>query len=84
MFKPIKQVITGTEKSNGKIVALCDDDWKISTAEAILNIEDGSVKYYATVLTEIVVRTTSTGEKYLATVADDTESNNLSKLPDCK
>ena len=61
--------------------------WKLSTAEAIAGIEDGSYRFYVERPTGdrvwVVVAVASSGRKYLKTQADGDAPNNLLSLPEC-
>ena len=82
--------VTHTSKDqDGDILALCNPDqpWsRRSKQDAINDIESGRHSYYVRTLGGVRVRIQvvhgSTG-KYLRTVADRNNCNNLGDLPDC-
>lgn len=60
--------------------------WKISLDEAIKAIEDDKWTFYvikAGRKVNVVIVISSSGNKYLKTEADTTETNNLLELPEC-
>lgn len=61
--------------------------WKLSQSEAIQGIEDGSWSFYveqpAGGRVAVIVATSRYGHKYLKTVADGDQPNNLLSLPEC-
>lgn len=61
--------------------------WKLTEAEAIAGIEQGKWSFYvANGLGQpvaVIVATSRYGNKYLRTVADGEQPNNLLSLPEC-
>jgi Protein of unknown function (DUF3892) len=61
--------------------------WKLSQEEAIQGIEDGRWSFYverpAGDRVAVVVAVSQYGHKYLKTVADGDQPNNLLSLPEC-
>jgi hypothetical protein len=61
--------------------------WKLSQADAIRGIEDGTWAFYverpAGDRVPVVVAVSAAGNKYLKTVADGDQPNNLLSLPEC-
>ena len=61
--------------------------WKLSQEDAIRDIERGKYAFYVVVNSrrvDVVVAVSRYGNKYLKTVADDVQPNNLLSLPECK
>lgn len=82
--------VTKTNKAtDGDILALCQDSatWSPrSKASAIADIEGKMDRYYvneAGYQSDVTVVTRDDGTKYLRTVADTGNKNNLDNLPDC-
>lgn len=60
--------------------------WRLTLAEAIQYIEDGTYKFYVNVNNDpvrVIVAISRNGNKYLKTVADGDEPNNLLALMEC-
>ncbi|MBN2128440.1 MAG: DUF3892 domain-containing protein [Sedimentisphaerales bacterium] len=60
--------------------------WKRSQLQAIQDIESGAYSYYVSVQgqrVDVIVATSSYGNKYIKTVADGEQPNNLLSLPEC-
>jgi hypothetical protein len=59
--------------------------WRLSLAEAISGIEQGKWAFYSTGggRTADVIIAMHNGHKYLKTVADGVQPDNLLKLPEC-
>ena len=60
--------------------------WKVTQQEAIRNIESGKWSFYVSVggkAVNVIVAVSRFGNKYLRTVADSDEPNNLLSLPEC-
>jgi len=60
--------------------------WKLAEDEAIAGIEDGRWDFYvqeAGRTVEVMVETSAHGHKYLKTVADGIQPDNLLALPEC-
>jgi hypothetical protein len=60
--------------------------WKLSQADAISQIESGHWDFYVTFggrTAGVIVATSRFGNKYLKTVADDEQPDNLLTLPEC-
>jgi len=61
--------------------------WKLSQRDAISGIENGSYSFYVERpqrdRVEVVVAVSQYGNKYLKTVADGDQPNNLLSLPEC-
>jgi len=60
--------------------------WYLKEDEAIAGIESRKWEFYVKVNdreVDVIVAKTSTGKKYLKTVADDYKPNNLLRLPKC-
>ncbi|MBA4375800.1 MAG: DUF3892 domain-containing protein [Anaerolinea sp.] len=60
--------------------------WKLSEDVAIIGIEQGQYSFYVSVRgvsVDVVIAKTDTGKKYLKTVPDGFEPNNLLSLPEC-
>lgn len=60
--------------------------WKLSQTDAITSIESGKYSFYVSQPTghrvDVVVATRN-GHKYLKTIADGEQPNNLLSLPEC-
>ena len=75
--------ITATKKSRGNILELHAQGGMVFPASNVIDdIENGVAKYKTVVTTDIVVRETPQGGKYLTTSADGIAENNLDNLPD--
>lgn len=62
------------------------DRWKLTLDDAIGKIERGEWKFYVSVNGDsvwVVVATSRYGKKYLKTVPDGDQPNNLLSLPEC-
>lgn len=60
--------------------------WSLSQQEAITAIENGTYAFFVTVNREtvkVIVSTSRYGNKYLKTIADGEQPNNLLSLPEC-
>ncbi|MGN6728906.1 MAG: DUF3892 domain-containing protein [Rhodanobacteraceae bacterium] len=60
--------------------------WKLSQADAITGIENGTWSFYVTRggrTVRVVVATSRFGNKYLKTEADGEQPDNLLSLPEC-
>lgn len=60
--------------------------WKISVAEAIKGIERGDWQFYVMVngsSADVIIAVSRYGHKYLKTIADGEQPNNLLSLPEC-
>lgn len=60
--------------------------WKRSQQQAIADIEAGTYDYYVLVngsVADVIVATSSYGNKYIKTKADGEQPNNLLSLPEC-
>lgn len=60
--------------------------WKLSLADAIAGAERGDYDFYVSVggnVVEVIVAVSAAGNKYLKTVADGEQPNNLLSLPEC-
>jgi hypothetical protein len=60
--------------------------WKITEDEAIKGIEAGKWVFYVSVNNQavnVIIATSPWGNKYLKTVADGEDPNNLLSLPEC-
>lgn len=60
--------------------------WRMTAEEAIRAIEDGRLGFFVKQggrQVDVIVATSRSGSKYLRTVADDDEPNNLLSLPKC-
>lgn len=60
--------------------------WKISAPEAIAGIESGKWQFYVIAnyrRVDVIVAKSAAGNKYLRTVADGEQPNNLLALPEC-
>jgi hypothetical protein len=63
-----------------------NSQWKLTLNDAIGKIERGEWRFYVSVHGDSVwveVATSAAGNKYLKTVADSDEPNNLLSLPEC-
>jgi len=60
--------------------------WKITQQEAIQGIEEGKWSFYVNKdgkTVKVIVAVSALGHKYLKTVADGEQPNNLLSLPEC-
>jgi hypothetical protein len=60
--------------------------WKLSQEDAIKGIEDGKWSFYVTQgmrTVDVIVAVSQYGHKYLKTVADGLQPDNLLSLPEC-
>ena len=60
--------------------------WKLTTDQAIAGIESGKWAFYVNVnyqKVKVIVATSAAGHKYLRTVSDGEQPNNLLSLPEC-
>ena len=60
--------------------------WKIAETEAIAGIEKGDWSFYVSVqglTVDVIVARSRYGHKYLKTVADGEQPDNLLSLPEC-
>ena len=60
--------------------------WKLTLDEAIAGIESDKWSFYVNVndqKAKVIVATSAAGHKYLRTVSDDAQTNNLLNLPEC-
>ena len=60
--------------------------WKLSQQQAIQDIESGKYSFFVSVQNRsvnVVVAVSRFGHKYLKTVADGEQPNNLLSLPEC-
>ena len=60
--------------------------WKITQQEAIQGIEEGKWSFYVNKdgkTVKVIVAVSALGHKYLETVADGEQPNNLLSLPEC-
>lgn len=60
--------------------------WKLTRVDAVRYIEDGTYKFYVNVNNHpirVIVVVSRNGNKYLKTVADGDEPNNLLALDEC-
>lgn len=61
--------------------------WKLSQQEAVNSIENGKYSFYVQINgkpVDVVVATSRYGNKYIKTVADGEQPNNLLSLMECK
>jgi hypothetical protein len=60
--------------------------WKLTQEDAIAAIESGAWRFYVSVNGQtawVVVARSAAGNKYLKTIADGEQPNNLLSLPEC-
>jgi hypothetical protein len=60
--------------------------WKLSLADAIAGIEQGKWSFYVTMngrSVSVVIAKSTDGRKYLKTLADGEQPDNLLSLPEC-
>ena len=60
--------------------------WRITQTDAIEGIENGTWSFFVSDgihIVDVIVAKSAHGNKYLKTVADGTEPNNLLALPEC-
>jgi len=72
--------------SDQRIDAIGGSGWKFSIDDAITKIENKTYEFWtyaAGYSTDVVVAKRANGRKYLKTVADGIEPNNLLALPTC-
>ncbi|GAA6176990.1 DUF3892 domain-containing protein [Sulfitobacter pacificus] len=65
---------------------ITNERWKITQQDAINHIESGAWRFYVSVGGDSVwveVATSRYGNKYIKTVADGDQPNNLLSLPEC-
>ena len=70
--------IGGTNADGGR--------WKLTQEQAIKDIETGKYSFYVSVQgrsVNVIVAVSRYGNKYLKTVADGEQPNNLLSLPEC-
>ncbi|MFZ1220112.1 MAG: DUF3892 domain-containing protein [Chthoniobacterales bacterium] len=60
--------------------------WKLTQPDAIIGIENGKWAFYVSQqgrTVDVIVATSAYGHKYLKTVADGAQPDNLLSLPEC-
>lgn len=80
--------INKSDRSNPheRITYIGGSNWKITQQEAIAGIERGEWAFYVSVNgseVDVIVAESRFGNKYLKTVRDGEQPNNLLSLPEC-
>lgn len=61
-------------------------NWRLNLADAIAGVERGDYDFFVSVggsQVDVIVAVSAAGNKYLKTVADGEQPNNLLSLPEC-